>query len=96
MTAQAQINIEFNKSNYELLSMIKGNTKTNFHTSNAMLIALNFGTKTQKREMKLIYDDHNQLNYINDITAIARDYLVKDILRNMKDQELANQINKLL
>jgi len=82
-----------NKKYFEpFLKTLEGNTDTNFHTSNGMLIAFNFGTSIQIEEMKEISKNHNDLNFINPITSIARKYLIKDILNNMKDKKLAKRI----
>ena len=64
-----------------------------------MLIAVNFGTEVQKEEMKEIFNDHNDERNnigITMMTSIARKYLIKDILKNIKDKKLAKQINSRL
>jgi hypothetical protein len=78
------------------LETLEGNTATNHHTSNALLISVNFGTEIQKKEMKLIYNNHNQLGHIDPITKIAREYLLENILNNMKNKILANKIKARL
>jgi len=64
-----------------------------------MLIAVNFGTEIQKEEMKEIFNDHNDEKYnygIKCMTSIARKYLIKDILENIKDKKLAKKIKARL
>ena len=77
------------------LKNLEDNTDTNHHTSNALLVAVNFGNERQKKEMKLIYDNHNQLGHIDPITEIARDYLLKDILSNVKEYLKFHGVNKV-
>ena len=64
-----------------------------------MLIAVNFGSEIQKEEMKEVFNDHNDERNnigITMMTSIARKYLIKDILKNIKDKKLAKQINSRL
>jgi len=98
MKGKTMTTLNINNPKYfdEFLNNLQGNTDTNFHSSNALLIAYNFGTEQQKKEMKLIYNDHNQLGYIKPITKIARDYLLDNILDNMKNKILANKIKARL
>ena len=71
----------------------------NYDAENCMLIAVNFGTEIQKEEMKEIFQDHNDERNnigIGVMTSIARKYLIKDILNNIKDKKLSSQINARL
>ena len=90
--------IQITDKNYfdKFLSTIKNNTDNNLHTENCMLIAVNFGTEVQKEEMHEVLKNHNDLNYINPITSIARKYLVKNILKSMKNRKLSKSINNRL
>jgi len=80
----------------EFLKTIESNTDKHLHTENAMLIAVNFGDEIQKEEMREILKDHNDIGHIKPITSIARAYLVKYILSNIKNKRLANQISRRL
>ena len=94
MKGKTMTTLNTNDPNYfdQFLKNLEDNTDTNHHSSNALLIAVNFGNERQKKEMKLIYDNHNQLGHIDPITKIARDYLLDYILDNMIDKRLASQI----
>jgi len=76
----------------EFLATVLNNTEKNLHTENCMLIAINFGTEVQKEEMREVLKNHNDNDYINAITSIARKYLIKDILKGMENKKLANKI----
>jgi hypothetical protein len=78
----------------KFLSTIEKNTSNNLHTENCMLIAVNFGTEVQKEEMHEVLKNHNKNNYINAITSIARKYLIRDILKSMKNKTLASKIRR--
>ena len=80
----------------EFLKTIQNNTNKNLHTENCMLIAVNFGTEIQKEEMKEVSKNHNDLNCIDAITSIARKYLMKNILKSMKNRKLSKSINNRL
>jgi|TARA_R100000963_G_C4610203_1_gene80904 hypothetical protein len=90
--------IQITDKNYfdKFLSTIKNNTDNNLHTENCMLIAVNFGTEVQKEEMHEVSKNHNDLNCINPITSIARKYLIKNILKSMKNRKLSKSINNRL
>ena len=101
-TMQTQtLEIKITDQNYfdSFLKTLEENTDKNYHTENCMLIAVNFGTEIQKEEMKEIFQDHNDERNnigIGVITSIARKYLIKDILNNIKDKKLSSQINARL
>ena len=100
MTTQT-IEIKITDENYfdSFLKTLEDNTFKNYHTENCMLIAVNFGTEIQKEEMKEIFNDHNDEKYnygIKCMTSIARKYLIKDILENIKDKKLAKKIKARL
>lgn len=78
------------------LKTIKENTERNAHTENCVLIAYNFGTHAQRIQSKEIRDQHNKLGHIPYFTQLARDYLTKVILFNMKNKKLSRAINKVL
>ena len=49
--------------------------------------------------MKEVFNDHNDEKNnigITMMTSIARKYLIKDILNNIRDKKLASQINARL
>ena len=100
MTTQT-LEIKITDQNYfdSFLKTLEDNTFKNYHTENCMLIAVNFGTEIQKEEMKEIFNDHNDEKYnygIKCMTSIARKYLIKDILENIKDKKLAKKIKARL
>jgi hypothetical protein len=100
MTTQT-LEIKITDENYfdSFLKTLEDNTFKNYHTENCMLIAVNFGTEIQKEEMKEIFNDHNDEKYnygIKCMTSIARKYLIKDILENIKDKKLAKKIKARL
>ena len=101
-TMQTQtLEIKITDQNYfdSFLKTLEENTDKNYHTENCMLIAVNFGSEIQKEEMKEIFNDHNDERNnigITMMTSIARKYLIKDILKNIKDKKLAKQINSRL
>lgn len=100
MTTQT-LEIKITDQNYfdSFLKTLEENTFKNYHTENCMLIAVNFGTEIQKEEMKEIFNDHNDEKYnygIKCMTSIARKYLIKDILKNIKDKKLAKKIKARL
>ena len=100
MTTQT-LEIKITDQNYfdSFLKTLEDNTFKNYHTENCMLIAVNFGTEIQKEEMKEIFNDHydEKYNYgIKCMTSIARKYLIKDILENIKDKKLAKKIKSRL
>ena len=95
------LEIKITDQNYfdSFLKTLEDNTFKNYHTENCMLIAVNFGTEIQKEEMKEIFNDHNDEKYnygIKCMTSIARKYLIKDILENIKDKKLAKKIKARL
>jgi len=100
MTTQT-LEIKITDQNYfdSFLKTLEDNTFKNYHTENCMLIAVNFGTEIQKEEMREIFNDHNDEKYnygIKCMTSIARKYLIKDILENIKDKKLAKKIKSRL
>ena len=88
------------------LKTLEDNTFKNYHTENFMLITYSFGTRIQKEEMNLlkeemkeIFKDHNDERYgygIKMMTSIARKYLIKDVLNNIKDKNLRKKIKARL
>jgi|TARA_R110000751_G_scaffold202364_1_gene306942 hypothetical protein len=95
------LEIKITDQNYfdSFLKTLEDNTFKNYHTENCMLIAVNFGTEIQKEEMKEVFNDHNDEKYnygIKCMTSIARKYLIKDILENIKDKKLAKKIKARL
>ena len=93
------LNINNPKYFNPFLQTLENNTFKNYHTENCMLIATNFGTEVQKEEMKEIFNDHNDERYnigIKMMTSIARKYLIKDILNNIKDHCLRRSIKARL
>ena len=95
------LEIKITDQNYfdSFLKTLEDNTFKNYHTENCMLIAVNFGTEIQKEEMKEVFNDHNDEKYnygIKCMTSIARKYLIKDILENIKNKKLAKKIKARL
>ena len=95
------LEIKITDQNYfdGFLKTLEENTHKNYHTENCMFIAVNFGTEIQKEEMKEVFNDHNDEKYnygIKCMTSIARKYLIKDILENIKDKKLAKKIKARL
>ena len=74
------------------LKTIAQNTDNNNHTENAVLIAYNFGTDFHINLMRKIQSQYNKMNGLEYFTLIARDFIVKDILNNMKNKKLAKKI----
>ena len=95
------LEIKITDQNYfdSFLKTLEDNTYKNYHTENCMLIATSFGTSVQKEEMKEIFNDHNDERNnigIKIMTSIARKYLIKDILNNIKDHCLKRSIKARL
>jgi len=78
------------------LKTIAQNTDNNNHTENAVLIAYNFGNDFHINLMRKIQSQYNKMNGLEYFTLIARDFIVKDILNNMKNKRLANKIKARL
>jgi|TARA_R100001460_G_scaffold45875_1_gene83221 hypothetical protein len=66
------------------LKTLAENTDKNFHTENAVLLATNFGTDEHKADMKFIAKLQEVDGYLTYQNQIAKRYIVKDILRNVK------------
>tara|TARA_R100001126_G_scaffold99909_1_gene76505 strand:+ start:698 stop:1009 length:312 start_codon:yes stop_codon:yes gene_type:complete len=79
--------IDMNHPKYfdPFLKTLEVNTDKNYHTENAVLIAANFGTDRHKKDMKLIADIQERDGYLNSQSSLARYYLLKDILSNVKE-----------
>jgi len=77
----------------KLLQEIAKNTDINSHTENAILIAWHFGNLHHKKQVDQIREKHREKGHLPLFAGIARDYIVKDILNNMKDRNLAKQIH---
>ena len=92
----ATLNINDPKYFDPFLKTLKDNTHINEHTENAVLIAYNFGSDFHKNLMKKIQHQHNKKNEIEYFTLIARLFIIKDILNNMKNKGLANKIRGCL
>ena len=93
------LNINDPKYYNPFLKTLEENTFKNYHTENCMLIAYSFGTSVQKEEMREIFNDHNDERNnigIKIMTSIARKYLIKDILNNIKDHCLKRSIKARL
>ena len=60
------------------------NTDKNFHTENAVLLATNFGTDQHKSDMNFIAKLQDEDGYLTYQNQIAKRYIIKDILRNVK------------
>jgi|TARA_R110000787_G_scaffold75181_2_gene166677 hypothetical protein len=80
----------------KMLFEISFNTNSNLHSENGMLLAINFGTETQKEEMFEILEKHKDNESLTSISSTARKYLVKDILQYMDDKNLASHIRDIL
>ena len=78
------------------LKTLKRNTNINYHTENSVLIVVNFGEEHQKTEIKAIQQEQEKQGHIPYFCNMARYYLVKNVLNNMKDQKLARKINGCL
>jgi hypothetical protein len=83
------------------LKTLEENTNNNNHLENCLLIAHNFGTNLQSLQARRIekeYQKFNDTHFESDIyfVALARDYLVKDILHNMDNQKLSKAIYNVL
>jgi len=92
----ATLNINDPKYFDPFIKTLKENTNINNHTENAVLIAYNFGSNFHKNLMKKIQHQHNKMNGIEYFTLIARLFIIKDILNNMKHKRLANKIRGCL
>jgi tRNA(Ile2) C34 agmatinyltransferase TiaS len=78
------------------LKTLKRNTNINNHTENSVLIVVNFGEEHQKTEIKAIQQEQEKQGYIPYFCNMARYYLVKNVLNNMKNKKLARKINGCL
>jgi len=92
----ATLNINDPKYFDPFLKTLKRNTNINYHIENSVLIVINFGKEHQKTEIKAIQEEHKKQGYIPYFCNMARYYLVKNVLNNMKDQKIANKINQCL
>ena len=66
------------------LKTLAENTDKNFHTENAVLLATNFGTDQHKADINFIAKLQEKDGYLTYQNQIAKRYIIKDILRNVK------------
>ena len=66
------------------LKTLEENTAKNFHTENAVLLATNFGTDQHKSDINFIFKLLEKNNYLDHESIIAKDYIIKNILNNIK------------
>ncbi len=92
----ATLNINDPKYFDPFLKTLRDNTSLNYHAENSYLIVYNFGSETEKNIMKDIEDQHKKEGHLSKFVNLARYYLVKNVLNNMKNKRLANKINKCL
>jgi hypothetical protein len=78
------------------LKTLKDNTHINNHNENCSLIVFNFGKNHQKDEIRYISKEHENKGYMPYIFEMARRYLVKEVLNNMDNKQLANKIRGCL
>ena len=77
------------------LKTLEDNTAKNYHTENAVLLATNFGTNQHKTDMKFISDLHKKDGYLTHQNSLAKYYIVKDILKNVKNYLKFYGVNKI-
>jgi len=77
------------------LKTLEDNTAKNYHTENAVLLATNFGTDQHKKDMKFISDLHKKDGYLTHQNSLAKYYIVKDILKNVKNYLKFYGVNKI-
>jgi len=92
----ATLNINDPKYYDPFLKTLKDNTHINEHTENCRLVVFNFGENYQKDEIRYISKEHENKGYMPYIFDVARRYLVKEVLNNMKNKRLANKIRGCL
>ena len=88
--------LNMNDSKYfdPFLKTLKENTDKNFHTENAVLIANNFGTDQHKSDINFISKLLDKNNYLDQESIIAKNYIIKDVLNNVKKYLKFHGINK--
>ena len=77
------------------IKTLKENTHINNHTENSNLIVYNFGTETQKTIMKDIVKHHEKEGYCHCWHHLEY-YMLKDVINNMDNKQLANKIRGCL
>jgi len=77
------------------LKTLENNTANNYHTENAVLLATNFGTDQHKKDMKFISDLNKKDGYLSHQNSLAKYYIVKDILKNVKNYLKFYGVNKI-
>ena len=92
----ATLNINDPKYFDPFLKTLKDNTNINEHTENCRLIVFNFGDSTEKEAIKDIVKEVEKKKHIPYFVHLARNYLVKNVLNNMKNKKLARKINGCL
>jgi hypothetical protein len=78
------------------LQTLRDNTNINNHNENYSLIVENFGKLDQKIDMREIVKIVDKKRHIPHMVLLARNYMVKDILNNMDNKQLANKIRGCL
>ena len=71
---------------------IKENTATNNHTTNAMLIAKNYGTLEEQTLIEELIAVHDFAGSLNRFEQLARDYIIKKIVERIKPKKLQDEI----
>jgi len=71
---------------------IKENTATNNHTTNAMLIAKNYGTLEEQTMIEELIAVHDFAGSLNRFETMARDYIVKKMVERIKPKKFADDI----
>lgn len=71
---------------------IEDNTATNNHTTNAMLIAKNYGTLQEKLIISELVAVHDFAGSLNRFETLARDYIVKQMVARIKPKKLRTEI----
>ena len=71
---------------------IEDNTTTNNHTTNAVLIAKNYGTLQEKEIISELVAVHDYAGSLNKFEVLARDYIVKNMVERIKPKKLRTEI----
>ena len=71
---------------------IKENTATNNHTTNAILIARNYGTLEEQTLIEELIAVHDFAGSLNRFEQLARDYIIKKIVERIKPKKLQDEI----
>ena len=75
---------------------VEDNTATNNHTTNAMLIAKNYGTLQEKLIIEELVAIHDFAGSLNKYEIMARDYIIQNIVDRIKPKKFREEIQRRL